>query len=269
MKIIFNKQRLLQFIHNEKNLGFVPTMGAIHDGHKSLIKKAIKETDKIIVSIFVNKPQFNKSSDYKKYPRSINKDISILKKLDVDYLYIPKAKEIYPDGVNNKIKVNKFSKQLCGKFRKGHFEAIADVVDRFIKIINPKRIYFGEKDMQQLKLIEDFAKKNHKKVKVIACKTIREKNGIAYSSRNLLLTSNEKNKASKIYHFIKKNKYKLINKKISIKSLKKEFFKIGIKKIEYIEIKDINKIIKPYKKKHNFKIFVAYYLNNIRLIDNV
>ena len=95
MKIIFNKQRLVQFIHNEKNLGFVPTMGAIHDGHKSLIKKAINETDKIIVSIFVNKPQFNKSSDYKKYPRNLSKDINMLKKIKVDYLFLPSKNEIF------------------------------------------------------------------------------------------------------------------------------------------------------------------------------
>jgi len=269
MKIISNKEKLLQFIQNEKNLGFVPTMGAIHEGHKSLIKKAIKETNKIVVSIYINKPQFNKKTDYKKYPRILNKDIAILKKLKVNFLYLPISKQIYPYGVNRKIKIHNFSKQLCGKYRKGHFEAIADVIDRFIKIIKPKKIYFGEKDMQQLKIIEDFVKRNHQKVMVVGCKTIREKNGIAYSSRNFLLTQEEKKKASKVYFFIKKNKSAIINKNISVQNVKKEFKKIGIKKIEYIVSKNINKLIKPYKKKNNFKIFIAYYLNKTRLIDNI
>ena len=159
MKTISNKNKLIKFTHHEKNLGFVPTMGAIHQGHISLIKKCVSQCEKTIVSIFINKPQFNRKSDFKKYPRLLKKDISILKKFKVDYLYLPSVNQIYPNGRNKNIKISSFGKKLCGKFRPGHFKAVADVIDRFIKIIKPKNIYFGEKDMQQLKVIEHFVKK--------------------------------------------------------------------------------------------------------------
>ena len=134
MKIFLNKNKLIKFIKNEKNLGFVPTMGSIHLGHISLFKKSILQCNKTIVSIFINKPQFGRKIDYQKYPRTIKKDISMLKRLKVDYLYIPSNDQIYPKGVNKKIKISPFGKKLCGKFRSGHFEAVADVIDRFIKI---------------------------------------------------------------------------------------------------------------------------------------
>ena len=149
MKIISHKKKLKKFILSERNLGFVPTMGAIHKGHLSLIKKSMAQCNKTIVSIFVNKPQFNRINDYKKYPRVLKKDISLLKKIGTHYLYLPNHNQIYPYGINKRIKVHPFSKKLCGKFRPQHFKSVIDVVDRFIKLIHPKKIYFGEKDMQQ------------------------------------------------------------------------------------------------------------------------
>ena len=269
MKIISSKSKLIRFIHNEKNLGLVPTMGAIHQGHISLIKKSISQCKKTIVSIFINKPQFNRKNDFRKYPRVLKKDITILRRFKVDYLYLPSIAQIYPSGRNKNIKIDSFGKKLCGKSRPGHFEAVADVIDRFIKIIKPKNIYFGEKDMQQLKIIEHFVKKNHSKTKVVGCKTIRDKNGIAFSSRNFLLSSKEKQIASKIYKLIINNKQNLVKKKLSLKSIKRIIFKLGVRKIDYIKILDINKLIKPYKRNKKYKIFVAYYLGTTRLIDNI
>ena len=269
MKIFLNKIKLSKFIHNEKNLGFVPTMGAIHQGHISLIKKSIKQCNKTIVTIFVNKPQFERKNDFLKYPRLIKRDITLLKKLKVDYLFVPTSKQIYPSGPNKKIKISSFKKKLCGKTRRGHFEAIVDVIDRFIKIINPKKIYLGEKDMQQLKIIEHFIKKNYNRVDVVKCKTIREKNGIACSSRNKLLSEKDKITASKIFKIINKNKRNLIKKKISINTIRKKIFDLNVGKIEYINILDINKLIKPFKKNKKNKIFIAYYLGETRLIENI
>jgi len=269
MKIIFDKEVLVNLTQNEKKLGFVPTMGALHLGHISLIKKSIRQCNKTIVSIFVNKPQFNKKSDYINYPRLLNKDILLLKKLKVDFLFIPKFKQIYPSGANKKIKISSFSKKLCGKNRPGHFEAVVDVIERFIKIINPRKIYFGKKDMQQLKILESFINKKYSKIDVIGCKTIRNKNGLALSSRNFLLTSKQKIIASKVYKIIKKNKNKLIFGKFSIKNIEKKILKLGISKIDYIKILNINKVTMPYKKKSNFRIFIAFYLSNVRLIDNI
>ena len=269
MKIIIKKNKLFKLIQNERNLGFVPTMGAIHLGHISLIKRSIKQCNNTLVSIFINKPQFNKKNDYIKYPRIIKQDISILKKINIDYLYLPSTKQIYPNKNKGNIKINNFSKRLCGRFRPGHFEAIADVIDRFIKIINPSKIYFGEKDMQQLIIISDFVKKKYPKIKILGCKTIREKNGIPYSSRNLLLTNNEKIIAANVYSILRKNKKKIVKNKKKLNNLKRDIMGYGINKIDYIKILDINKIIKPFKKVKKYKIFIAYYLGTTRLIDNI
>ena len=269
MKIISSKINLIRFINREKNLGFVPTMGAIHLGHISLIKRSIYECNKTIVSIYVNKPQFNKKSDFKEYPRVLKRDIYTLKKLKVDLLYLPKTNQIYPKGGNKYIKINSFGKRLCGKYRPGHFEAVVDVIDRFIKIIRPKKIYFGEKDMQQLKIIDDFVKKNHSETKVIPCKTIREKSGVAFSSRNYLLSVKEKIIASKIFKLLINKKQNLIKNKSSLKILKRMIYNLGVKKIDYIEVLDINRLTIPFKKKKKYKIFIAYYLGSTRLIDNI
>ena len=269
MKIISNKDHLIKYIHKEKNLGFVPTMGALHHGHISLIKNSLTKSDKTIVSIFINRPQFNRKNDYAKYPRKIQKDILILKKLKVHYLYLPKNNQIYPFGPRKNIKINSFGKKLCGKSRPRHFEAITDVVERFIKLIKPKKIYFGEKDMQQLMIITDFVEKNYSKIKIIPCKTIREKNGIACSSRNLLLSSNEKKIASKIYKLLFNNKNKIIQNIYPIKLVKNKIKNLGVKKIDYLKVLDINKIIRPYKKNKRYKIFIAYFLGSTRLIDNI
>ena len=244
-------------------------MGSIHLGHISLIKKCNFQCKKSIVSIFVNKPQFNNKNDFKKYPRQIQKDISILKKLKIDYLYLPSFKQIYPKGTNKKIKISSFKNKLCGRFRSGHFESVVDVIDRFIKIIKPNKIYFGEKDMQQLKIVENFINKKHENIKVISAKTIREKNGIAFSSRNNSLSTNDKKIASKIYHLILNNKKNLLKRKISTKNIKSQIYHLGAKKIDYIQILNINRLIRPYKKNNKFKIFIAYYLGKVRLIDNI
>jgi len=268
MKIFFNKKRLVKEIQNTKDLGFVPTMGSIHEGHLSLIKKSKKLSSKTIVSIFVNKPQFNNKNDFKKYPRSIKRDINLLKKVKVNYLYLPSAKEIYPHGRNKKIKISKWKKILCGKNRKGHFESVVDVVDRFIKIIKPDKIYFGEKDFQQFAIIREFIIRNNIKTKPIICPTIREKNGIAFSSRNFLLKKKEKIIASSVFKIIKKNKSKIIKNTFYIKKIKNILMSMGIKKIDYLEVLDIRKILNEKTKKKKFKIFLAYYIKKVRLIDN-
>ena len=269
MKIILSKKKLIQILKEEEDLGFVPTMGGIHKAHIYIIKKSISLCKKTIVTIFVNKPQFNAITDYKGYPRNIKKDISILKKCKVDYLYLPTTKQIYPFGSNKNIKISSFSKKLCGKFRPGHFKAVVDVIDRFIKIINPKKIFLGEKDMQQLKIIEEFINKNHIKTKVVGCKTIREKNGVACSSRNSLLTTKDFIIASRVYKLLYKSKKLLNIKKNVLKKIKNKIFQFGVKKIDYIKFIDINKQTKPFKKNKKYKLFIAYYLGSTRLIDNI
>ena len=173
MKIINNIFDLNKAIKNFRGFGFVPTMGGIHQGHISLIKRSIKECNHTIVSIFINKQQFNNKRDFIKYPRILKKDIQKLAKLKINYLYLPKHEDIYPYGYNRKIKINKFKKKLCGKFRPNHFKAVVDIIDRFIKILNPKNIYFGNKDLQQLKLVDNFVSKKYPSTKIISLISLR------------------------------------------------------------------------------------------------
>ena len=213
MKIFKDKHILQKEISKTNGISFVPTMGGLHKGHISLIKQSKKSKFKTLVSIFVNPKQFNKKSDYRSYPRSTKKDLKKLKNLKVDYLYIPTFKDIYGFRPKNKFFIDKSSKKLCGKFRKGHFEGVLNVVNRFIEIIKPKYIFLGKKDYQQLFLIKKHIEKRKIKSKIIECKTIRENNGIACSSRNLNLSKSQMIIASNIYHYLrslkKKNKKKL------------------------------------------------------------
>ena len=271
MKIFKNKLILQKEISKENCLSFVPTMGGLHKGHLSLIKKAKKYKHKICVSIFINPRQFNKKIDYNNYPRNLKSDIKKLNNLKVDYLYLPSYSDIYSFKTKNNIYIDKFSKQLCGKFRKGHFAGVLNVVNRFLEIINPKYIFLGIKDFQQLILIDSHIRKNKINTKVIKCKIIREKNGVACSTRNLNLNSKQLLIASDIYKYllnlnkkIKKN-YKIFK----INSIKKDLLLLGANKIDYIKNLNIINFINRRKSKNKFKLFFAYYIDNIRLIDNI
>jgi len=269
MKIIFDKKKLSKLIKNEKNLGFVPTMGGIHPGHISLVKKSKNQCKKTIVSIFVNKPQFNKRYDFDNYPRSLKNDILKLRRLNIDYLFLPSEKQIYPHGPNKNIKISPFGNQLCGKSRPGHFIAVTDVINRFVKIIKPKKIFFGNKDFQQLKIIEHFMRFKFPKIKIVGCKTIREKNGMAYSSRNFLLSQKEKKIGSLVYKTLIRNKKFIIKNNKKLFFIKKKLKNFGLNKIDYLKVKDVNKLIKPYKNIKKYKIFIAYHIGRVRLIDNI
>ena len=157
MKILLNNDDLNEALNNVSNLGFVPTMGSLHKGHISLIKKSKKKTNKTLVSIFINPKQFNNKKDLRSYPRNIKKDLKILKNSKkVDFVYLPKFKDIYKDKKKSKIKLKKKDKILCAKFRKGHFEGVLDVMNKLTKIINPQKIFMGEKDFQQLYLVKNY-----------------------------------------------------------------------------------------------------------------
>ena len=271
MKIFKDKHTLQKEILKNKGTSFVPTMGGLHKGHISLIKQSKKSKFKTLVSIFVNPKQFNKRSDFRSYPRNTKRDIKLLKKLKVDYLYIPTFKDIYGFKPKNKVFLDKCSKKLCGKFRKGHFEGVLNVVNRFIEIIKPRYIFLGKKDYQQLYLIKKHIEKRKIKSKIIECKTIRESNGIACSSRNLNLSKSQMKIASNIFHYLRnlKKKIKRNYNLFKTNKIKKELIKLGANKIDYLEnydIKSFKKIKRPNKK---FNLFFAYYIKNIRLIDNI
>ena len=169
MKLIKLKTDLIKAIKFDKRLGFVPTMGSLHEGHKELIKTSKKNCRKTIVSIFVNPTQFNSKKDYQNYPKNLKKDLSYLRKLKVDYVYLPTIKQIYWKK-NNQIKLSKSDNILCAKFRKGHFEGVLDVLERFIELISPQKMFMGEKDFQQFFLVKNYIE-NKYNTKVCLCKT--------------------------------------------------------------------------------------------------
>ena len=269
MKIIRRIKDLSSLISNVGNLGFVPTMGGIHSGHLSLINKSMKKCNKTLVSIYVNPTQFNNKSDFKSYPRNFKRDINILKNKKIHFVFIPKTAEIYKNKRLKKIKLPKQKNILCGKFRKNHFEGVIDIIDRFLKIINPNYIFLGEKDFQQLFLIKKYVK-NKFKVKIIPCKTIRDKNYVALSSRNKLLSKNQFKIAGKVAKKLKKFKKKIKDKRSLTKKIHQ--FKMNLKniygiKIDYLEIRN-EKNLSVSIKNSKFRLFVAYYIGNVRLIDN-
>ena len=277
MKLIKRITDLYKAINKEKDLGFVPTMGGIHKGHESLVKVSKKLCKKTLVSIFINPKQFNNKIDYTLYPRSMEQDLAALKRLKVDYVYMPSVHQIYRKKRLSKISLNKSKKVMCAKFRIGHFEGVLDVLDRFINQISPKIMFMGEKDYQQYFLVKDFISKKYT-TSIYPCKTIRDSNGLALSSRNILLNKTNlktagiiANKLIKLKHSLrKKNKHHNINAK-KIYSLIKKTKKILIQKfnikIEYLECRNL---VNLSKKIHNksFRVFIAYYLNDVRLIDN-
>ena len=269
MKLIKQITDLNKAINKEKRLGFIPTMGSLHKGHEALIKSSQKKCKKTLVTIFVNPSQFNNKKDYKHYPRNLNKDLKILQKMAVDYVYLPSVSQIFNKKLP-KILLKKSQKILCAKYRKGHFEGVLDILNRFVKLISPKSIFMGEKDYQQFFLVKNFIEKNYK-TKVYSCKTIRDSSMIALSSRNNLLNKADLNTLGLITNKLSNLKKKINQNKYSSKKLindtKKDLIKKYKVKIEYLECRNIVNLSTNIQNK-SFKLFVAYYLNNVRLIDN-
>ncbi len=229
------------------SLGFVPTMGALHEGHLTLIKRAKSENELVAVSIFVNPTQFNDPKDLKNYPRPMDEDQKKLESLGVDYLFSPEFSELYPDNYRYMITEKEFSLDLCGASRPGHFDGVLSVVMKLFNVIDPDKAYFGEKDYQQLELIKGMVEAFFMRVKVIPCTTVRESDGLAMSSRNLLLTP-EGRKLAPLFH-------QELSSSSSVEEVKANLEKAGFR-IDYIEEK-------------RGRRFGAVFLDNVRLIDNV
>ena len=270
MKILKTKNDLKKAILNTKNLGFVPTMGSLHDGHISLIKKSKKNSEKTLVSIYINPTQFNKKKDFKSYPRNINDDIIILKKMNVDFLFIPNSKEIY----NNKFKINfnlpRYERIMCANHRKGHFEGVLEVMDRLLNIVKPNNLFLGQKDYQQQYLINKYLIKKHK-FRLFVCKTIRNKY-LALSSRNSNLSKELLSKANyiakELFKIKKRYRLKRFRSSNNISFLKYSLSKKYQIKIDYLEFRN-PKNLKKTNYRNKFRLFIAYHINGVRLIDNI
>jgi len=265
MKIFKNKHSLQKEILKQKSIIFVPTMGGLHKGHISLIKRSKSFNGKSLVSIFVNPKQFNNKKDFITYPKNIKKDLIILKKLGIDYVYLPTVKDIYNFKPKLKVFLHNFSKELCGKTRKGHFEGVLNVVNRLLQIIKPKYLLLGLKDFQQLFLIDKHIKKNKLKTNIIKCKIIREKSGIVCSTRNQKLSVSEIANASKIYRYLLNKKR---SRELKTEEMIKEIMRLGASKIDYIKVINLKTLKRPINKQ-KFRIFIAYFIKKVRIIDNV
>lgn len=255
--------------------GFVPTMGALHAGHVSLVERAKKENGCVVVSIFVNPTQFNNPEDLKKYPRMPEKDFKILENAGIDVIFFPDEEEIYPGGRQDKSIFNFGSLEnvMEGTFRPGHFKGVAQVVSRLFEIVDADRAYFGEKDFQQLAVIRELVRQRNFRVKIIGCPTVREPDGLAMSSRNLLLTSEMRREATKIsqalFHVQRMQKTK------AIPAMREEAIAMiessGKLRVEYLEIAD-EKTLQPavnFNSHESYRCLTAVQAGNIRLIDNV
>lgn len=277
MKVLRNKKTLVDYIerHKEmgKKIGFAPTMGALHLGHISLYETAKKENDEIISSIFVNPTQFNNPDDFEKYPQTLENDLKLLEKAGVDAVYVPKAIDIYPEGLKSKhYDFDGLDNEMEGKYRPGHFDGVGTVVEELLRQIQPHNAYFGEKDYQQLAIIKKMVEKTKLPVKILGVPTLRENSGLAMSSRNLRLTEKRRKEATIIYETLLKVKewFKVLSVK-EIKERVEKIFQDSNFELEYFIIAD-EKTLKEtdfFYKDKSYRAFIVAYAGDVRLIDNM
>ncbi|GAB1401952.1 pantoate--beta-alanine ligase [Elusimicrobiota bacterium] len=259
-------------IKKGKSIGFVPTMGALHEGHASLIKKSVKSNDVTVVSIFVNPIQFGPKEDFSKYPRPVIKDKSICKKNKVDFLFLPGADILYGQNYSTYVEVENYSDFMCGASRPGHFKGVTTVVSKLFNIIMPDNAYFGLKDYQQYIIIKKMTQDLNIKTKIVGCPIVREANGLAMSSRNVYLSQEYKEKAGNIFKILSNAKKDFLHKK-NIKlirnNIKKSLGEIDTAVVDYIEIRDCKTLEPATQKTNAVVIAVAVKIQNVRLIDNI
>ena len=277
MKIISSLSEFLiwrESIETSTSIGFVPTMGALHDGHVALIKRSLNEADITVVSIFVNPKQFGENEDLNSYPRTIEKDSDLLGSVDVDVLFIPKYEDIYCDSIRSFSFEDLFSSQLEGKSRPDFFPGVVNVVSRLFNIVRPSLSFFGKKDAQQLIIISKMVDVGGFPIKIVPVETVREPSGLAMSSRNIYLSKTQKMSASKIYKSLLLAK-KLLRcgekeSKIIKNQIKKNLLSDSTISVDYISIVCLNELKEVSGSVCSpALISIAVYIGGVRLIDNV
>lgn len=257
-----------------RTIGFVPTMGALHEGHLSLVRMARQENDVTVVSIYVNPMQFGPSEDFSRYPRDLEGDAEKLEREGADILFVPDNSLMYPDNFSAHVEVKGLSERLCGQFRPGHFRGVATVVTKLFNIINPQRAYFGQKDYQQGLIIKRLVNDLNMNIEVIACPTVREADGLAMSSRNLYLSPEERNAAQVIYKALSETSKAIKSGIIEAGELKKNMRGILnsqplVKEIQYCSLYDPETLEELGKIGREALIAVALRIGNTRLIDSM
>ena len=278
MRVLTNTNSLNQLLdsyrNSNKSIGFVPTMGALHEGHLSLVKLAQKDCDIVVCSIFINPTQFNDSNDLENYPITIEEDIKLLEQQSCDILFLPNVTEMYPQGLNTKqYLLNGIDKVLEGRKRPGHFDGVCTIVHRLFSVVGPQIAYFGEKDFQQVAVIRQMVNSLSLPIQIKTGKTVRENDGLAKSSRNTLLSTTQRKKATYVYASLQK--IKSLFGKVDCGQLK-EMIKDDINQVQDMRL-DYVEIVNPY----NFKplqgqadneeavVLMAVFLGKVRLIDNL
>ncbi len=273
IKDIKEIQKLTKNLKREgKSIGFVPTMGYLHEGHLSLVRESIKENSITFVSIFVNPTQFGPAEDFSSYPRDLERDRKLLENEGVDYLFYPTSETMYPSGYSTFVNVTFLDETLCGRRRKGHFRGVVTVVLKLFNIVQPHSTYFGQKDAQQALIIRQMIKDLNLNIRFRVLPIVREKDGLAMSSRNRYLTAEERRQAVALFKSLKKAEELFENGERSSLKIKQEILKIlyshDLLKIDYVEIVDLAKLRPLNIIKDKALVAVAVYLGKARLIDN-
>lgn len=278
MKVIRSIAEMQDWIKKEKtagnSIGLVPTMGSLHAGHISLVEKAHKKCDKVIISIFVNPIQFGVGEDFEVYPRDLEKDEVMLKKNAVDIIFVPDTKEMYPIGYSSFVELEgQMTAKLCGKSRPGHFRGVTTVVAKLFNICQPDYAYFGQKDAQQLLIIEKMVKELNFSVKIVRVPIKREEDGLAMSSRNIYLSEEERNQAIVLNKALSMAKDMIINGERDVKKVRTEIFQIlaeyELAQAEYLEICRANDLADLIEIQGEVLIAMAVRFGQTRLIDNL
>ncbi|MDK2900201.1 MAG: pantoate--beta-alanine ligase [Thermosipho sp. (in: thermotogales)] len=261
-----------EILESKKAIGFVPTMGFLHEGHLSLVKAAKSENDITVVSIFVNPTQFGPNEDYNNYPRDLERDLSMLKDMEVDYVFVPSVEEMYPDSFSTYVEEIKLSRFLCGASRPGHFRGVCTVVTKLFNIVKPTRAYFGQKDAQQFRVLRRMVRDLNMDVELVEMPIVREPDGLALSSRNTYLNDEERKEAVRLYKSLLKAKELIESGEKDVEIIKNEMKKIlthPLLRIDYIEIVDEENLEPVEKIDRRVIIAIAVFVGRARLIDNM
>ena len=253
-------------------IGVVPTMGALHEGHLSLARRARAECTKVITTIFVNPKQFNNPEDLKKYPRTLESDAALLGSVPVDVVFSPPVEEVYPDGFITSVSVGGVSEPLEGRMRPGHFDGVATVVTKLFGMTEASRGYFGQKDWQQLQVVLRLVADLNLPVEVVGCETVREADGLAMSSRNLQLTAGGRDKAPVLYAALTHAAEEIRagqSDRMAIREAAEKLRAIGFERVEYIELRDAATLMPSDDPRRPRRMLAAAWLDGVRLIDNI
>jgi len=272
MQIIHANYELIDILKPLTNIAFVPTMGNLHEGHLTLIQEAFKKSKHVVVSIFINPLQFNSNEDFKKYPRTLEEDLAMLKKIGVPFVFVPSESEMLDPLQTVEIHLPQIAYDLCGKFRPGHFEGVAAIVNKLFNVVQPEMAFFGKKDFQQLFLIRELVRQIDSPIKIMSVDTVRHKDGLARSSRNSLLNVEDRKKAPQLFQTLNSMKEKAIKKSppfSDIEAFATQSLNASGWIVDYLTIRSSQSLESPVHDENQLVILGAATLGSVRLIDNI